>query len=63
MILIIIIVVLLFSFVGYGIYLSFGKGKDTLRDTIDEHAKLHELGIAHDHRKQQTQYNKIPKRY
>jgi len=30
-------------------YLTFGKGKEGLRDQIDEHAKMHELGIAHGH--------------
>jgi hypothetical protein len=35
--------------VGYGIYLTFGSGKEDLKDAIDEHAKMHELGIAHGH--------------
>jgi len=35
--------------VAYGIYLTFGPGKKNLRDQIDEHAKMHELGIAHGH--------------
>tara|TARA_X000000368_G_scaffold248547_1_gene196320 strand:- start:1774 stop:2070 length:297 start_codon:yes stop_codon:yes gene_type:complete len=39
----------LFSLVVYGIYLTFGSGKNELRDSIDEHAKMHELGIAHGH--------------
>ena len=39
----------LVSMVIYGIYLTFGKGKEGLRDEIDEHAKMHELGIAHGH--------------
>ena len=39
----------LFSLVGYGIYLTWGSGKKDLRDPIDEHAKMHELGIAHGH--------------
>ena len=39
----------LFSLVGYGIYLTWGAGKTDLRDPIDEHAKMHELGIAHGH--------------
>ena len=34
---------------GYGIYMTFGAGKKDLRDAIDEHAKMHELGIAHGH--------------
>ena len=39
----------LFGLMGYGLYLTFGKGKEGLRDSIDEHAKMHELGIAHGH--------------
>ena len=39
----------LFGLMGYGIYLTFGAGKKDLRDAIDEHAKMHELGIAHGH--------------
>ena len=34
---------------GYGLYLTVGPGKTELRDPIDEHAKMHELGIAHGH--------------
>ena len=37
------------SLVLYGIYLTFGAGKKNLRDQIDEHSKMHELGIAHGH--------------
>ena len=43
------IVLFLFGMVGYAIYLSFGSGKTDLRDTISEHARLHDLGIAHKH--------------
>ena len=49
MVLVLIIVGLLFFVMGYGIYLTFGPGKKDLRDPIDEHAKMHELGIAHGH--------------
>ena len=49
MILVVIIIGLLFSIMGYGIYLTFGSGGKELRDPIDEHAKMHELGIAHGH--------------
>ena len=35
--------------VAYGLYLTVGAGKKALRDPIDEHAKMHELGIAHGH--------------
>ena len=44
-----IIIALLFFLVGYGLYLTFGPGSQPLRDPIDEHAKMHELGIAHGH--------------
>ena len=49
MVLVFIIVGLLFFVMGYGIYLTFGPGKKDLLDPIDEHAKMHELGIAHGH--------------
>ena len=49
MILVFIIVALLLFVVGYGLYLTFGPGKTDLRDPIDEHAKMRELGIAHGH--------------
>ena len=49
--LVVIICGILFSLVGYGIYLTFGPGGKDLRDTIDEHSKMHELGIAHGHTK------------
>ncbi len=45
-----IIVGLLAFLLGYGLYLTFGPGKKDLRDAIDEHAKMHELGIAHSHK-------------
>ena len=49
MILVFIIVGLLLFIMGYGLYLTIGPGKKDLRDPIDEHAKMHELGIAHGH--------------
>jgi|TARA_B100001996_G_scaffold370592_1_gene345073 hypothetical protein len=42
-------VLLLLFLVGWGLYLTFGPGKEDLKDQIDEHAKMHELGIAHGH--------------
>ena len=50
MILVYIIIALLAFLVGWGIWLTFGPGKVELRDQIDEHAKMHEKGIAHTHR-------------
>ena len=41
------LVVITLASITYGIYLTFGGGSKQLRDTIDEHAKMHELGIAH----------------
>ena len=49
MIVVYVIVGLLFFLLGWGIWLTFGPGKEELRDSIDEHAKMHELGIAHGH--------------
>ena len=49
MILVYIILALLAFLVGWGIWLTFGPGKEPLRAPIDEHAKMHELGIAHGH--------------
>ncbi len=43
------LVVITLGSMTYGIYLTFGGGSKQLRDTIDEHAKMHELGIAHGH--------------
>ena len=40
---------LLFGSMGYGIYTTVGPSSYKLRDTIKEHARLHELGIAHGH--------------
>ena len=33
----------------YGIYMTFGAGGKDLKDEIAEHARMHELGIAHGH--------------
>ena len=37
------------AFLIYGIFMTFGSGGKDLRDEIKEHAKMHELGIAHGH--------------
>ena len=44
-----IILGLLAILIGYGLYVTFGEGSKELKDQIDEHAKMHELGIAHGH--------------
>ena len=49
MIIVYIIVALLLFIVGWGLYLTFGPGGEQLTDPIGEHAKMHELGIAHGH--------------
>ena len=41
--------ILLFGSIGYGIYTTVGPSSYKLRDTIKEHARMHELGIAHAH--------------
>ena len=43
--------ILLFGSIGYGIYTTVGASSYKLRDTIKEHARMHEyeLGIAHAH--------------
>ena len=41
--------ILLFGSIGYGIYTTVGPSSYKLRDTIKEHARMHELGIAHGH--------------
>ena len=56
-----IIVGLLFFVMGYGLYLTVGPGKKDLRDPIDEHAKMHELGIAHGHGGNKDAYEKSGK--
>ena len=37
------------ALVAYGIYMTFGAGGKDLKDEIREHAKMHEMGIAHGH--------------
>ena len=39
----------LLGLVIYGLYFTLGSGRKKLKDPIDEHAKMHELGIAHSH--------------
>ena len=41
--------ILLFGSIWYGIYTAVGPSSYKLRDTIKEHARMHELGIAHGH--------------
>tara|TARA_Y100001970_G_scaffold282835_1_gene396652 strand:+ start:9880 stop:10107 length:228 start_codon:yes stop_codon:yes gene_type:complete len=42
--------ILLFGAVAYGIYITVGPKSKQLRDTIQEHARMHDLGIAHTHK-------------
>ena len=41
--------ILLFGSIGYEIDSTVGPFSHKLRDTIQEHARMHEFGIAHDH--------------
>ncbi len=43
------LVVVVLGFLIYGIYMTFGEGGKDLKDEIREHARMHELGIAHGH--------------
>ena len=63
MILVYIILALLAFLVGWGIWLTFGPGKEELRDQIDEHAKMHELGIAHGHEGRRAYVTEAKKDY
>tara|TARA_Y100000361_G_scaffold137367_1_gene138736 strand:+ start:948 stop:1157 length:210 start_codon:yes stop_codon:yes gene_type:complete len=63
MIIVYIIVGLLLFLFGWGIYLTFGPGKEELRDQIDEHAKMHELGIAHGHEGRRAYVTEAKKDY
>ena len=57
--------VLLFGAIGYGIYTTVGPKSGELRDTIKEHARMHELGIAHGHNKKELNHShlsEIPKK-
>ena len=45
--------ILLFGSIGYGIYTTVGPSSYKIRDTIKEHARMHELGIAHGHNHQE----------
>ena len=44
------IIGILLTLVGVGLWFTFGPGGKTVKDPIAEHAKMHELGIAHTHR-------------
>ena len=49
MIMVFFIVALLFLLVGLGVWQTLASGKKELKDPIAEHARKHELGIAHKH--------------
>ena len=40
---------IIFGSLLYGIYAAFGAGSVQLADQIEEHSRLHKLGIAHSH--------------
>ncbi len=47
-IVIVVVGILLLLVVG-GVWFTFGPGGKDVRDPIAEHARMHELGIAHGH--------------
>ena len=49
MILVFLMVGILLTLVGVGVWYTFGPGGKDVRDPIAEHARMHELGIAHGH--------------
>ena len=49
MILVFIVVGILLTLVGVGVWCTFGPGGKKIKDPIAEHARMHELGIAHKH--------------
>ena len=49
MILVFIVIGILLTLVGVGVWFTFGPGGKEVRDPIAEHARMHELGIAHGH--------------
>ena len=51
MTIVVVLVAILFLLVGVGIWFTFGPGAKDVRDPIAEHARMHELGIAHGHSK------------
>ena len=51
MVLVFIIIGILFLLVGGGMWFTFGPGGKDIRDPIAEHSKMHELGIAHGHKR------------
>ena len=40
---------LLFGSIGYGIYTTVGPSSYNLSHNIQEHERMHELGVAHSH--------------
>ena len=51
MTIVVVVVAILFLLVGVGIWFTFGPGAKDVRDPIAEHARMHELGIAHGHKR------------
>ena len=48
-ILVFIVIAILLALVVTGIWFTFGPGGKGVRDPIADHARMHELGIAHKH--------------
>ncbi len=55
MIIVFIVIAITLLLVALGIWQTFGTGGKDLRDPIGEHARMHELGIAHGHNERRSQ--------
>ena len=55
MILVFIVAGILFLLSGIAFWFTFGPGGENIKDPIAEHAKMHELGIAHGHKDKSVQ--------
>ena len=47
---------LLFGSLGFGINTTVGLSSHKLRDTIQEHARMHKSGIAHGHNHNEAEH-------
>tara|TARA_B100001250_G_scaffold319973_1_gene282831 strand:- start:174 stop:341 length:168 start_codon:yes stop_codon:yes gene_type:complete len=55
MIIVFIVIAITLLLVALGIWQTFLVGGKDLRDPIAEHARMHELGIAHGHNERSSQ--------
>ena len=54
MILVFLMIGILLTLVSLGIWYTFGPGGKDVIDPIAEHARMHELGIAHGHNERRS---------